>query len=402
MNARTWLLLAGGLVSMIGDRFAAIAYALLAASRGDTGFLSAVFAAEMVPTLVLALIGGMVTDLFLRRWMWPVALLVLAACFGGMALQPSEAMIVTLVAVANTCATLIGPVGSAAARRTVADEHVPDLVRWQSVSAGLAVTVGVLLGALTFTLTSVSVLFAVNAASFIVLAAVGGFVIAGLPELERPPATRGVLGEALRGFGLLIAPGAFGVVGVVLVLGTILGSSVGGVVEVFLFRQVLHASPVVYGVAFAAWAVGLTLAPLLSPPSRLGWRFVMPLSAVVMGVALALPVITGSIAASIVGYLVGGLANGAFNRDATSVVYSAAGTHEIGRATSAFGILATACALVGYLAGGLPGSAHVRLMVVVSGIVPAAVGLLGLAFLRRPAAVQNSRSSALSRPRRAS
>jgi hypothetical protein len=378
MSPRTWLLLGGGLVSMVGDRFAVIAYALLAAERGRPGFLSAIFAAEMVPTLLLALVGGVVTDLFLRRWMWPAILLVLAGCFAAMALRPSEVVIVTLVAVVNTCAALIGPVGAAAARRSVAAEAVAELTRWQAVSQGVATGVGVLLGAVTFSLASISAMFLVNAVSFVVLAIVGAVAIRGL-DLGGPRSSQRMHGEALRGFVLLFGPEAFGVVGVALILCVITGTSLGGVVEVFLFRRVLHASPVVYGVAFAAWALGLTLAPLLAPRLRFGWRVVLPVSAILMGVALGLPVLTGSAAASILGYLVGGLANGAFNREATTVLYSVADVHEVGRASAAFGLLATACALLGYLAGALPGEAHTRAMVLASGVAPALAG--GVALL---------------------
>lgn len=336
MNPRTWVLLAGGLISSVGDQFAAIAYALLAAARGETGFLSAVLAAQLVPTLALSLIGGVVTDLFLRRWMWPTALIVMAGCFLGMAMKPSETVIVTLVAVSSACAALVGPVGLAAARRTIRPESIAELARWRAASQGVSMALGGLLGAVTFALASVSVLFVVDAATFALLAIVGGLVIAGLPDLDaESSAGGGVLVQAGYGFRLLLAPSAFGAIGLVMVAGVMVATSLGGVVvEVFLFRRVLHASAVAYGLAFAAWAAGFALAPL-ARRSGSQWRLSMPVAAIVMGVALALPVLTGSVVASIVGYVFGGVANGRFNRDATVVVLGAAQADEQGRAAAA-------------------------------------------------------------------
>lgn len=84
MGKRAWLLLTGSLISSVGDRFAAIAYALFAVSVHSSGLLSAVFTAELVPPLLLGLVGGVVTDRFLRRWLWPTVLTLQAACFVGM------------------------------------------------------------------------------------------------------------------------------------------------------------------------------------------------------------------------------------------------------------------------------------------------------------------------------
>lgn len=381
MSSRTWLLLAGTLVSAIGDQFAEIAYALLAAERGETGFLSAVFVAALVPAIALSVVGGIVTDRFLRPWMWPAALLVMAACFTGMALRPSEVVIVTLVAVSNTCGALIGPVGTATARRTVDASGLAELARWRAASQGFASAVGVLLGALTFALAAVSVLFVVDAASFVLIAVVGGLVLRGLPTLEVPrEGSSGILSQAAYGFRLLLSPAAFGLVGIVLIGAVVLGTSLGGVVEVFFFRHTLHASPVEYGIAFAAWAAGVALAPLLR--WRTDWRVAVPTAAMTMGVALALPVITRSIVVSIVGYAIGGVANGVFNRETGAVIFSVAKPHEQGRAWAAFGLIAYADALLGFLVGGLSGAAHIKAMTLASGIAPAVAGVVGLAALR--------------------
>ena len=61
-----------------------------------------------------------------------------------------------------------------------------------------------------------------------------------------------------------------------------------------------------------------------------------------------------------------------------AVIFQGVPQSEQGRAWSAFGILAGSCALLGYLTGAALGAEYARETMLVSGALPAGVGVLAL------------------------
>lgn len=374
MGKRTWLLLIGGLVSSIGDRFAAIAYALLAVALHSPGLLSAVFAAELLPPLLLGLIGGVVTDRALRRWLWPAVLCLQAACFVGMALADTSWLIVALVAASSSLAAIIGPVGTVLLRLVTEESRHADVARWTAISGGFAGVGGTIAAAATYQISATRTLFLADAASFLALALLGAMAVRNLDSIQPPPRPTPLrLADAFTGFPRLTSPATFGRPGVAMLIGVMFGTSLEGIVGVFFLRNVVHARPLMYGVVIGAWSVGMLLGPAILKSAR---PHQMPVSAILMGTCIAAPAIAVNQWTTMVAFALGGAANGSFNVGITTAIFRGVPQEEQGRAWSAFGILAGLCALLGYLTGAAVGAGYARETMFVSGILPALVGLV--------------------------
>jgi MFS family permease len=143
----------------------------------------------------------------------------------------------------------------------------------------------------------------------------------------------------------------------------------------------MRVAPAMYGVVVGSWSVGLLLGPALlwTRSAAAGRRRLMPLSAVVMGAGIAMPALVVDQWSTVAAFALGGAANGLFDFGITAAVLQGVDQGEQGRVWSAFGILASACALLGYLAGAATGAQHARATLLASGILPAAVGLVALA-----------------------
>jgi hypothetical protein len=355
---------------------------LFAVAVHSPGLLAAVFAAELIPPHLFGLIGGLVTDKFLRRWLWPAVLALQAVCFLGMSRTQAPWAIVALVATSSSLAALIGPVGTVLLRLVTDASRHTNVARWSAVCDGFAAVGGTVAAAPTFQASATHVLFLVDAASFLGLAALGGLAMRGLtlPQRTRGASVRPA--DALVGFARLTGPRAFGAPGTAMLVGVMFGTSLEGIVGVFFLRDVMRVAPAMYGVVIGSWSVGMLLGPALFRvrthlQGAIWWRF-MPASALAMGACIAAPALLIDQWATIVAFVLGGAANGLFNVGITSAIFQGVDQDEQGRAWSAFGILAGACALLGYLTGAAFGSTHARLTMLASGALPAAVGILAL------------------------
>lgn len=153
---------------------------------------------------------------------------------------------------------------------------------------------------------------------------------------------------------------------------------------VFFLRDVMRVEPVMYGVVIGSWSVGMLLGPaaLKGRSARSDWRRLMPASALVMGACIAAPALVVNQWTTSAAFVVGGAANGLFNVGITSAIFQGVDQGEQGRAWSAFGIFAGACALLGYVTGAAVGAKYARETMLAAGVLPAAVGLA--AATRRP------------------
>ena len=258
LPGRAWLIVIGSFVSSVGDRFAAIAFALYAVSIHSTALVAAVLAAELVPGLLFGLVGGVVTDRYARAWWWPVALGAQAACFVALAATISPTSIVVLVALSSLVAAMLGPVGAVILREVAGSSGRAVAVRRSAALAGVASVVGTL-GAGAAYAVGLPTLMIVNAGSFAVLAVAGwgaarGVRIGGAPAV---PGVVSVFRDATVGFRRLMSAEVFGRAGFALVGVVMFGTSLEGVVGVFYFRDRLAMSAAVYTVVIAAWSVGM-------------------------------------------------------------------------------------------------------------------------------------------------
>lgn len=376
LPGRAWLIVIGSFVSSVGDRFAAIAFALYAVSIHSTVLVAAVLAAELVPGLLFGLVGGVVTDQYAHAWWWPVALCAQAVCFVALAGTVSPTSIVVFVALSSLVAAMLGPVGAVILREVAGVSGQAAAVRRSAALSGVASVVGTLGAGAAYAI-GLPTLMIVNAGSFAVLAVAGwgaahGVRLGGAPAV---PGFRAVLRDATVGFRRLVSADVFGRAGFALVGVVMVGTSLEGVVGVFYFRDRLAMSATVYTVVIAAWSVGM-IAGASVPIAPRHAMVAFPISAVAMGAAIAAPAIVPYPLIPLVGFVIGGFGNGVFNSSLGIVIYGRVAAAEQGRAWAAFGLVASVTVLAGYLGGALAGADNARWLMLAAGLLPIVASLV--------------------------
>lgn len=399
MTWRVAVLQSGFFGSRVGDRLAGMAFALYAAGTGETGLLAAILLAQLLPSLLLSLAGGMVVDRYRRHWWWPGSLLAQALCFGVLAVRVEPVLIVALIAVSSGCQSLAGPSGMVLLRQVAPEEHRARVAKQKTSLDGLAGVLGLAVAGVGYARLPVSWLMTANAVSFLVLAVCALAVLWGLerpapvaPASPRPPGP-------WTGFGALAAPAVFGRGGLMLVFTVILGTSLDGVAGVFFLRHTLGLSPTVYALVIACWSAGLLLGSVVAAADRLRGSGLGTLGAAawLMGACIALPTVLdppGAVVAAAFG--VGGVANGVFNAALSVRIFDRVAAGMQGRGWAAFSFLASLATVTGYLVGAMLDAAVARQAMFAAGCIPAVVGALAVVAAsprvgaRRPGATRRA------------
>jgi len=177
-DSRFVLLLSARVVSVLGNGFArvALAFAVLALPGASGGRLSLVLACQAMPQLVFILVGGVIADRMSRSGLMALADALGAAAYGGLA-----AMVLTGHAPLWALCLLAVPAGTATALFAPAMEGlVPSIVpahRLQRANGMLRVGInsslllGLALSGVTVAVVGAGWALALNAASFVVSAA---------------------------------------------------------------------------------------------------------------------------------------------------------------------------------------------------------------------------------------
>ncbi|WP_380164784.1 MFS transporter [Jannaschia sp. R86511] len=176
------VLVAGTLVSVLGDSVASFALILDASELGPPWWVTIVFFAELVPPLLLAPALGVLVDRFNVRTVWISAALIQAVCFAAAAAVPDFSTRVALIAVANVFAVA----SSAAAFRLTPELAGPvPTQRANSLVAGavsFAFILGPGLAAGVYDAAGSTLLLGANAASFLVVAVLVRAVVQVVPR----------------------------------------------------------------------------------------------------------------------------------------------------------------------------------------------------------------------------
>ncbi|MCX5395094.1 MFS transporter [Streptomyces sp. NBC_00094] len=385
------VLLTGTFVSSLGDKSAALAFALYAASMGSTALMAAILLAQLLPSLVLGLIGGYLTDRYGNPLWWSAALVVQALCFAALSQVDTVWPIVSLIAASSAAQSIVGPMGSVLLRELSPVERRGRSVRRRTSLDGMAGVIGLMLAGLSYSWLNRSTLLLVNSASFLVLVLCSLVALRGSVRRPRFRGSARARPERWTGFGVLLRPEVFGRQGVFLIFVVILGTSLEGVVGIFYLQHGLGLGNTWYSVAIASWSLGLLLGSLRVPVDRAsdaGGRL-LGASACVMGAVIAaptlLPLTGGSVALA---FLIGGAANGAFNASVAVVIAERASSETQGRAWAAFAFLAKLAILLGYASGAAAGMDHARALMFAAGAVPVLIGLGHVLTRSRPAPAQ--------------
>jgi len=224
----------------------------------------------------------------------------------------------------------------------------------------------------------------VDAISFLAVAG-GVFMVRTRRHLARESTSRDT---AMSGARLMWRDSVLrAVVGTMTAL--VLAAGAVNIAEVFLIKDAMHASDLVYGVVSAMWMAGMVVGSALTP--RFG-RDSMRLLRVMAGAQIVLAV--GLMGAGVspvwplaaVAFVVGGLGNGALSVACRTIVTLRVPDEYRGRA---FGVMAgsiNAGSVVAFAAGGaLVAAFGPRVAIVGCGAAALAVGLVFAAYTRRTA-----------------
>lgn len=244
-------------VSFTGDGVARVALVLLTARSGP-GAVSLVLLANTLPQLLGPLAGALADRFEQRRLM--------ISCNVGQAISfcllatvtPPLPTLLVVVAAAAVLATLFGPAGKSSIPQLVPRRSLPRANALMGAASNLQLVAGPALGGALAGLAGTRTAFALDAASFLICAA----LLTRLPPLRHQNLTTdGIWASTIAGLRYTVTTAPARALG----LGTLVFVSfaaMDNVALVFLIRDSLHGSQTQYGLAVAAFGIGLLLASL--------------------------------------------------------------------------------------------------------------------------------------------
>jgi MFS family permease len=370
-------------VSVTGDAAAVIALLLRLHAHGSSGWaIAALFLASGAPMIVLSPLAGALADRIDSRVAIASSGVAQAVCAALLAHFTGTAATLTLVALLTACGTIVNPSIGALLPRTVPEERLVEASSYQQTAFVTGELAGPALGGLlTGALGSVAPL-ELDAASFLVMA-VGIFFVRTRRNLSRESGARRV-----RRSGMRILWGDPVLRAVVSTMAAVLlACGAVNVAEVFLMKDALHTSDVVFGLISAMWMAGMIAGSAATP--RLG-RAVPALLWVMAGALLVCSV--GLIAAGLspvwplagVAFVVGGIGNGGLSVACRTIVMLKVPDEFRGRVFGVMSGTINAAGVLAYVAGGaLVAGFGPRVTVVGCGCAAFVVGLGFVMAIRR-------------------
>ena len=155
--------------------------------------------------------------------------------------------------------------------------------------------------------------------------------------------------------------------------------------ELFFIRDVLDAGAFGYGLLLTAWTLGMVAgaaaAGRRAPGSALAALALLAVAA--QGLGLASAALASVVAVALVGFAFGGVAHGAKNVLLRTLIHEQVPERLRGRAFAAYNSARNAAELGALGLGGvLVGAIGARAALLLSGLVPLAIGVAALAFIQ--------------------
>ena len=379
------ILVGSTVISVTGDAAALIALVLRLHAHGHGGWVIAgLMLAGSAPMIGLSPLAGRVVDRVDSRTAIAASALAQAACATALALVTDTAITLVLVALLAAASTFMGPAVGALLPRTVPEDRIVEASAHQQTAFVIGNLAGPMVGGLLTGAFGSRAPLVIDAVSFLVVAG-GVFLVRTRRHLAHESTSRPV---AVSGARLLWRDVVARAV-VVTMTALVLAAGAVNIAEVFLIKDALHASDLIYGVVSAMWMAGMVVGSSLTP--RFGSDIrrllrVMAVAEVVLALGLvaagASPVWQLAAAA----FVVGGLGNGALSVASRTIITLRVPDQFRGRA---FGVMAAsinAGSVIAYVAGGaLVAALGPRRSIVACGAAALAVGLAFVAYTRRAA-----------------
>lgn len=346
-------------LSFVGDGVALTTLILVMHDLGrGPSSVALLFIAAALPSVLLAPLAGRVADNLDSRRVLTTASLVSAAAALSMALTSSTQLLLGLVVVLEAAQTFAGPSWAALTPRIVGEERTGRAIGSLQMLSTMALMTGPALAGLIVGLADARIAFLIDGVTFLVLAGAAlalrtrrNSAAAARDESQHESTSKWLAGmHSLRRDAILRPL-------VLMLVVFVLGAHATNVIEVFLIRDSLGGSSVVYGssnaLEGATMFVGAWLAGRWRQEStrvRAAVASALTMAAVMISAGLA-----PTLAVAILAFAVGGFANGVLNVSFGTLMILRTPDCLRGRVVAVVGGLTQTCAILGPALGGALG-----------------------------------------------
>ena len=378
------LLFFATLGSGIGTWFAMVALQIDVKERTDSpAWMSALLIAEFVPMLVIGLLAGPLVDRLSRRRLLIWADLVRFGIFAVLPFATNAATIVALAGVAGFASGVFRPAVYAGLPNLVEDRELPGANSLLQTVDNVTWMVGALAGGALVGVASPDVAYAVNAATFLVSAA----LIARIPQrlLQAAAAiSRGHWRDLAEGFALVRHSRALLTVLVAWNVGMLANAAIN-VAEPFLAIDAFDSGSFGLGLLMASAGVGLAVGSFLAGDfiERRGLSRVYGLSLALMAFGVGAAAAAPNVWVAAVCVVVSGAGNGAAVVCNALLVQRGAPDRVRGRVFTLVMSSNFAVLILGMVAAGpLTAAIGPRWVWAVAAVLSAIAAVIGLAMTR--------------------
>lgn len=373
-------------VSLLGDEVAVVALLLRTQEQGNGAWpVVALLLAGVLPLMLLAPLVGPLVDRVDSRTLLLMSGSGQLACCLALAWLPSQPVMLALVAALGAGQAVNSATWAALLPGIVGIERLPAALGVSQATSTVAGITAPMIGGLLTGLYGARLPLLLDAATFAAVA------LAGLAIRTRRGSAAGRAADSRGGWAIVRADPTLLPLVAMLSVFILLGGMVN-VIEVFLVREVLHASATWFGVIGGGWGAGLLIGALLG--GRFRGQHTLVRLALLSAVGLSLSLAGMGLAPGVVWMLpavvAGGICNGLLNLACGSLVGIRSAEAVRGRVVAIVGGFASAGQLGALLLGGLLATVlGPRQIFVLAGLlgmlVPLGLGRRLLASTRQPA-----------------
>ncbi len=369
---KLYVLSTAGALSWLGSALTTFAVILRDKDTVGAGGVSVYLLAFGIPSIFMAPISGLISDKFSSRQVIVPALTVMGLSSATLAMGLPVWWTPIALLITATAGTLVGPSMQAVEVTFTTPEDLPRVTGLMQSMASFGTLFAPALGGILVSTSGYIWPFIIDAFSFWLLA----IVFVGI-NLNRP-AVKHEVGEklqAMAGVRFVLSDRLIrALVVLVGVLVITLGSfSVG---EVFLVKDELKASDLIYGIVGAAFAAGSILGALATAAIKLKKHF--HALAVIAGIGVLVLTILGFSLAThwwvaIAMAFLAGIGNSVLNAYAISIIMTRAPQEMLGRVNAAIGAIIQTGSVLGIVISGIAIAAFGVRPVMLAGAVLSAI-----------------------------
>jgi MFS family permease len=366
-------------LSALGDLVLAIPLVLEIRERTGSAFaVAAFFLALFGPIALCAPLAGRLVDAVESRALMLAVSIAQSVVAAGVLLDPGTGVLLALTALLGTGAAIVAPAEFSLVPIAAGEDQVAVANGHVEAARYLGMTVGPLLGGVLATGGLLHAAALIDIASFVVVA-----IVALLLHARRvPPRERaaGDTGRARDGVRILLADRALKIA-LITAIGALVCFSISMTAELFFAVDVLHAGQAGYGGLLTAWTCGMVLGAVVLarrvPREQLAFAALAGVA--VQGAGLFGASLATQLVAALAGFALGGAAHGVKNVLLRTLIHERVPDALRGRAYATYNGARNAAELGALALGGaLVGAIGARAALLISGVVPLALGLIAL------------------------